>query len=309
MISFALLAAHLLYVVAMPILLTGVINRTKAIWAGRKGPKLLQSAYDLRRLLRKRSVYSITTTFVFRAGAWVVISTVALCSLIAPVFPGFAPISFGYDFVALAYTLALGRVFLMLSALDTGSAFEGMGASREALFSLLAEPAYFLVLGALAMVTGHLALADVVGSIPRTGADWLVVGPTLIALLLLLQIEAARVPVDDPLTHLELTMIHEVMILDHSGPELAAVQYAAAMKLSLYAGLIAAFLNPVPATDTPVLSIAYSVLIAMGVAVLAGCVESVIARLRMRHVPLYATAAVAAGFFTLCAATWIRGLG
>jgi formate hydrogenlyase subunit 4 len=135
----------------------------------------------------------------------------------------FAPLQFSYDFVAVAYILGLARILLMLSAMDVGSSFEGMGAAREASFSSFAEPALFLLLGAACAATGLRSFADVLGSLHHSTSYGFIVLPLVLALFILLQTEAARVPVDDPLTHLELTMIHEVMVLDHSGPELAAM--------------------------------------------------------------------------------------
>ncbi|MFO0722577.1 MAG: NADH-quinone oxidoreductase subunit H [Myxococcota bacterium] len=297
------LLLHGAYLLIAPILLSGLVARTKAIWGGRKGPRLTQTWWDLLRLLRKRSVYSSTTTLVFRVGAPLVFGTTLLGALMVPVLPGFAPFSFSADWIVVAYVFGLGRLFTVLSALDTGSPFEGMGASREALFSALAEPALFLCLGAIGLLTQHPSLAAMTRAIPTGPADALVLLPALIALFILLQTEAARVPVDDPLTHLELTMIHEVMILDHSGPELAALQGAAALKLAVYAGLIASFLNPVPASVSPVLSAMIAVVLTALVAIGVGCVESLIARLKMRAVPWYVGSAALFGLLALLAST------
>ncbi len=284
-------AVHVLLVLALPVLMTGVVNRTKALWAGRKGPRLLQSAWDLQRLWRKRPVYSATATPLFRAGAYVVLLATVLATLVAPMLGGFAPAGFEHDFVLFAYTLGLARLFLMLSALDVGSSFEGMGAAREASFAMLAEPALFLLVGAASVATGHTSFAGLIGQLHASAPyPWLVV-PAVATLFILLQVEAARVPVDDPLTHLELTMIHEVMILDHSGPELAAMQYAAGLKMTLYAGLIAALLNPFDPFATPLACVLTSLAVMLGVAVAVGCVESLVARLRMRWVAGYVLAA------------------
>ena len=133
-----LVVEHVAIVLAMPVLMIGLVNRTKSWWGGRRGPGLLQSGWDLLRLLRKRSVVSTVTTPLFRAGAWVVLAASVLAAQIAPVLGPFAPIAFAHDFIVLAYTLGLARLFLMLSALDVGSAFEGMGGAREALDATLA---------------------------------------------------------------------------------------------------------------------------------------------------------------------------
>ncbi|WP_395701201.1 respiratory chain complex I subunit 1 family protein [Aquabacterium sp.] len=297
-----LIAVHLLLVLAMPVVMVGLVNRTKSWWGGRRGPPITQLAWDLLRLLRKRPVVSQVTTPLFKAGAWVVLAASLLAAMIAPMLGPLAPLQFGRDFIVFAYTLGLARLGLMLSALDTGSPFEGMGSAREASFTAFIEPALFLLVGTAAVVTGQASLADLVGRLAYHDAyAWLVL-PVLAVLFVLLQAEAARVPVDDPLTHLELTMVHEVMVLDHSGPELAAMQYAAAVKLTLYAGLIATLLNPFDLLRQPLPAVAAAVALMMGVAVAQGCVESLVARLRMKRVPQYLLLATAVAAAALLAA-------
>jgi len=292
-------------VLAMPILMVGLVNRSKSLWAGRKGPGLLQSGWDLLRLLRKQPVYSTASTGLFRAGAWVVLAASLLAALIAPILGPLAPLQFGRDFIVFAYTLGLARLFLMLSALDVGSSFEGMGAAREASFTAFVEPALFLLIGSAAVATGQSSFAGLIGQWQHTaGFPWLAL-PVVAVLFVLLQAEASRVPVDDPLTHLELTMVHEVMVLDHSGPELAAMQYAGALKMTIYAGLVAALLNPVDAQAQPALCVAASLAIMGLVAIAVGCVESLVARLRLRHVPGYLMAASACAALCLGAAGWL----
>ncbi len=298
---------HVLIALLMPILLVGVVTRTKARWAGRQGPGLVQSAWDLRRLLAKEPVYSTTSTPLFRAGAWVVLVTTLLAALVAPILGDSAPLRFDHDFILFAYALGLGRLFLMLSALDVGSSFEGMGAAREALFAAVVEPAFFFLIGAATLATGQSSFAGLMGQWHHAASFPWLVGPAVAVLFVLLQAEAARLPVDDPQTHLELTMVHEVMVLDHSGPALAAMQYAAAMKMTIYAGLIAALVNPFDLrTDT-----AAATLFALGamtvVAVAVGCVESLIARLRLRSVPGYLMLASLTAALCLGAAGWLVG--
>lgn len=278
---------HWLFVLAMPILLVGVVNRTKSWWAARKGPRILQFAYDLQRLLGKRPVESATATPLFRAGAYVVLVSAVLAAGMAPMLGQFAPVQFAHDFVVVAYTLGLARIALMVSAMDVGSSFEGMGTAREAAFSTYAEPALFLLIGTASAATGMTSFADLIGHLHNTPYYAIIVAPLVLCLLILLQAEAARVPVDDPLTHLELTMIHEVMILDHSGPELAAMQFAAALKMTLYAGLIAALVNPFNPLTSPVACVLASFGLMLAVALVVGCVESLTARLPMRWVTHY----------------------
>lgn len=304
-----LLFAHLLIVLAMPFLMVGIVNRTKSLWAGRKGPRLTQSLWDLWRLLRKRPVISIVSTPLFRAGAWVVLAASLLASMIAPILGPVAPLQFSHDFIVFAYTLGLARIFLMLSAMDVGSSFEGMGAAREASFTAFVEPALFLLVGTASVATGQTSFAGMIGGWHQANAFPWLAAPAVAVLFVILQAEASRVPVDDPLTHLELTMVHEVMILDHSGPELAAMQYGAAIKMTMYAGLIAALLNPFDPLAEPVACVTASLLIMAAVAVAVGCVESLVARLRMRLVPKYlmlATLVAAAG---LGAGGWLAEMG
>ncbi len=290
---------HWLLVLGMPILLVGTINRTKSWWVGRRGPGLLQSAWDLWRLLGKQPVVSTTASPLFRAGAYVVLVGSLLAMSMIPLLGRFAPFQFAYDFVVVAYTLGLARILLMLSAMDVGSSFEGMGAAREAAFSTYAEPALFLLLGTASAATGLSSFADVIGALHGTVHFSLIVVPLVAALLILLQTDAARVPVDDPLTHLELTMIHEVMVLDHSGPELAAMQYAAALKMTLYAGLIAALVNPFDPLVSPLAAVLVSFGVMLTVAVVVGCIESLTARLPMRRVPAYVLLASAAALLSM----------
>ena len=283
----ALTLVHWAFILSMPILLVGLVNRTKSWWVGRKGPRLLQSAYDLWRLLGKRPVVSATASPLFRAGAYVVLICSLLAASMIPVLGQFAPIQFSHDFVVVAYTLGLARIVLMISAMDVGSSFEGMGAAREASFATFAEPALFLLIGTASAATGMTSFADLIGHLHNTPHYAIIVAPLTIALLILLQAEAARIPVDDPMTHLELTMIHEVMILDHSGPELAAMQYSAALKMTLYAGLIAALINPFNPLTDPLVGVLVSLALMLTVAVVVGCIESLSARLPMRWVPAY----------------------
>jgi formate hydrogenlyase subunit 4 len=278
---------HVAVVLTLPILLVGIVNRTKSLWAGRKGPGLLQSGWDLLRLLRKRPVCSAVATPLFRAGAWVVLAAAVLAAFIAPVLGSFAPLQFNHDFIAFAYTLGLARLFLMLSAMDVGSSFEGMGAAREASFSAFVEPALFLLIGSASIATGQTSFAGLIGHLHSTAAFPALVIPAVAVLFILLQAEASRVPIDDPLTHLELTMIHEVMILDHSGPELAAMQFAGALKMTTYAGLIAALVNPFDPAAAPLAAVLATLAVMALVAVAVGFVESLSARLRMRLVPRY----------------------
>ena len=285
-------AVHILMAIGLPPLLLGVINKTKALFAGRLGPPLLQPYYDLIKLMQKGSVFSTTTTWVFRAGPVVGLVTAALAVLLIPLASSPAPISFTGDMILLAYLLGLGRFFTATAALDTGSSFEGMGAAREATFACLAEPAFFLGLLVLAKLSGSLQLAGMFGG--SLASNWTTAGASLAMVLLswfiILLVENCRIPFDDPNTHLELTMIHEVMVLDHSGPAFGMILYGAAMKLFVFSAMVVRLAFPV-ATGSPWFDWPFFVAGMLLVAVLIGVVESTMARLRMTHVPTLLAAA------------------
>ncbi|HEY9595988.1 MAG TPA: NADH-quinone oxidoreductase subunit H, partial [Spirochaetia bacterium] len=225
-------------------LLTGFINRVKAIVAGRRGQPLLQTWYDIAKLLGKAPLYSRTTTWVFRAGPIVGAATAIAVLILLPWGGGRALVAFDGDVVLFVGLLGLGRFLTILAALDTGSSFEGMGASREAWLSALTEPAVFLALAALAHVSGSLSLSDCLVGLRATGLGAPAVILAAVGTFIVLLAENARIPIDDPTTHLELTMIHEVMVLDHSGVDFAFVQYGAGVKLWIWASLFAAMLIP-----------------------------------------------------------------
>lgn len=287
----------------MPIVMAGVIGRVKSLWSGRKGPPLLQLAYDLRRLARKRPVYSTTTTAIFHVAPFVFLVTSWCSGAIAPLLGARSAAAFPFDFVWFAYVWALGRVGLMLAALDAGSSFEGMGAAREAMFSAALEPALFLVAGALSFSGGHQTLHEIAALELRPGGSTVVWILCVLALLIILQVETSRLPVDDPSTHLELTMVHEVMVLDHSGPDLAAIQLGTATKLFVGASIVATLLNPWSGA-VGVLPAVANLALCVGIAVLIGSVESLIARFKLRAVPQYIAMAVACGGVALLAAIW-----
>ena len=273
-------------------LLPGVVGRTKAVFAGRRGPPLLQPYFDLARLLQKGAVYSRTTTGVFRASPVVGLAATLAAALLLPLRNGEAALDFPGAVVLFVYLLGLARFFTMAAALDTGSSFEGMGASREAAFSSLAEPAVLLSVAVLAVHTHATSFVDAFETLalapPESGrvALWLAGAGLGVALLA----ENARIPVDDPATHLELTMIHEVMTLDHGGPDLAFILEASALKLFLFAGLFARIMLPGASAPGLAGSLVFAVGV-LGVAVAIGAVESVVARLRLPRVPQFLVAA------------------
>jgi formate hydrogenlyase subunit 4 len=276
---------HLLAALLLPPLLIGIIAKTKAAFAGRVGPPWLQAYRDIIKLFRKGAVFSTTTTWIFKFGAVASCMTAAVAALLVPLGAA-APLSFTGDFILFAAVLGLGRFFLMLSALDTGSAFEGMGAAREATFACFAEPVLFFGLLVLARITGQLSLTGMLG--PTLASQWPAAGPALLLILIswfiVLLAENCRIPFDDPNTHLELTMIHEVMVLDHGGPPLGMILYGSALKLFLFAALLVRLILPI---DTGLFLLNW-IFLAAGVVAAAfavGVVESAMARLRMPAVP------------------------
>lgn len=286
------IAIHLALVLSLPPLLLGVIAKTKALFAGRVGPPILQPYYDLAKLARKGVVLSRTTTWVFLAGPAVGLVTAIAAALLVPLGGHPAPVAFDGDFVLLAYALGLGRFFTIAAALDTGSAFEGMGGAREATFSCLAEPALLFGFLVLARASGSYSLSGMLG--PGVAATWSTAGAALAAVavswFVVLLAENSRIPFDDPNTHLELTMIHEVMVLDHSGPPLGMILYGAAVKLFVFGALILGVAVPVDGLD-PWIAWGVFVAAAVALAVAIGVVESIMARLRLVQVPSLLVAA------------------
>jgi formate hydrogenlyase subunit 4 len=291
---------HLLLLLGLAPLLAGIIARVKAVIGGRRGQPLLQLYFDLAKLFRKQMVLSTTTTWLFRAGPLLGFSVPLLASLLVPFGPVQAPLSFSGDLILFVYLLALARFFTILAALDTGSSFEGMGAAREATFAILAEPTVFVVFIVLARVSGSFSLNEMFAPAGLAGFQ----GPAAIALLLVifclfivLLAENCRIPFDDPNTHLELTMIHEVMVLDHSGPDLGLILYGAAMKLLLSAILIANLLRP--DTGSRLLDSLAFIGLVLAVVVAVGLVESAMARLRLVRLPQLLVGTTLLSFFAL----------
>lgn len=277
---------HVAVMLLAPPLLFGVITKIKAWFAGRTGPSLFQPYFDIAKLMRKGLVLSTTTTWVFRAGPIVTLATVLLAGLMVPVGLFKAPISFTGDLILFAYLFGLARFFTTSAALDTGSAFEGMGSAREVTFACLSEPALFFAFMVLAKISGSLSLTPMLHAPAHVlSAD--VAAPLAlisIGLFIVLLAETCRIPVDDPNTHLELTMIHEAMVLDHSGPLFGIILYASSLKLLVLSTVLLHVIAPVYTGvgwyDWPLY-----VFELVGLASIIGMVESVMARLQMRHVP------------------------
>ena len=298
--SFTAIVALVLLVSAAPII-PGVIARTKAILTGRRGSPVLQLYVDLFKLARRGVVYSTTSTWIFRLAPVVLVATTLAAAVLLPLDGRASLLRFGADAVAFAYLLALGRFALVLAALDTGSSFEGMGASREVTFASLVEPGLFVVLAALGVMANDFSLTAMLGAgSTRAGGVTLPPASVMLAVSLfaLALAECSRIPVDDPATHLELTMVHEVMVLDHSGPDLAMILYANALKLALFSAIIAFVLIPGSRLAGWLgLVVLLASFVVVGLAI--GIVESAMARLRLPKVSLYIAAGSALALFGL----------
>ena len=278
---------------------SALILKVKAFFGGKKGPPLLINYFTLLKLFKKGSVYSTSTTVIFKMGPMVSLSAALTVLMFLPI-AGQPPLfSFNGDVILLLYLLGLGRFFTIAAAMDTASPFEGMGAAREAYFPIICEATLFMILILFTILTGQLSLAAYFSS-GQPLMLWQTAGSPLlfvvIAFFIILLTENSRVPVDDPATHLELTMIHEVMVLDHSGPDFALIELGAFLKLFFYATLVSLLICPFslgsPAAD---IGLFFCILALVYAAV--GVTESVMARFRMDKVPQFVLTSFALAFF------------
>lgn len=233
----------LLLILISALFFVGIIKKVKARIAARKMPSILQPAYDVIRLFKKGAIYSRTTSFIFKIAPLVYFSSVLLAALFIPIGSQKALLSFEGDFVFFAYLLGIGKFMMIISAMDTGSSFEGMGANREALYSMLVEPAFFILAGSLALFTDNISFNDLFLHLKLDTSLYYIIGiASTYVLIYIAMVENSRMPVDDPKTHLELTMIHEVMILDNSGFDLGLIHIVTWLKFSIYGALISNFI-------------------------------------------------------------------
>ena len=263
----------------------GFVVRTKSIASGRKGPGVFQPMKDIIRLWKKGSVYSKTTSFIFQIAPTAYFTSVIMAILMIPHGNNPGLISFDGDFVFFAYVLTFGKFLMIISALDTGSSFEGMGASREALFSMLVEPAFFILMGSFALLTGHTSFHSIFSMLHYgSNISYMLGVLASIVFVLIAMIENSRMPVDDPKTHLELTMIHEVMILDNSGFDLGLIMFTTHLKFAMYGAMISNFFIGMLPLE---ISIPMFFAIQAGFAITVGLIESFMARFRMGHNPQF----------------------
>lgn len=278
---------HLILILLFAPLLLGIIGKTKALFAGRYGAPFLQPYYDMWKLWRKGMVISETATWIFSTGPVLGFFVPLLAILFVPLGPLAAPLSFTGDMIFILYLLALCRFFTATAALDTGSSFEGMGAAREVTFAALVEPTFLFCLLILVALAGESSIG-ILFSHAAIIEGWHVASASLgivcFSLFLVMLTESCRIPFDDPNTHLELTMIHEVMVLDHSGRSFALILHGAAMKLFFFGALMSAIAFP---WRTGMLWLDLVLfLLSLGIlAVVIGIVESTMARLRLIRIP------------------------
>ena len=274
---------NILIVLFVPFLMLGVIKKTKAFWGGRYGASVFQALYDFIKLMKKDFVISKTTSGVFRITPVIVIASVLFAALFVPLASSSAIINMEAGFIVFAYILSFSKFFSLISAMDTGSSFEGMGASREACFTTIVEPAFFMLLASIMALSGNYTF-DSLGKIIENAGGYgiLICIFAILVLFIMILTEGSRVPVDDPATHLELTMIHEVMILDNSASDLALISWANGIKMLLLSSLIAAIVIP-QGIGTGFSICAYLGLMFL-ISVIIGTIESATARIRMSHV-------------------------
>jgi len=287
-----LVVAQTIVLLAVSPFIVGLIRKVKARLQVRRGASVFQPYADLAKLFRKQPVVSTTTSWIFTATPYIVFASTLAAGLLVPVFLSSTPLNFAGNIIALVYLLALGTFFLMLAGLDAGSAFGGMGSSREAIVASLTEPAMILSIFAIALTAGSTNLSTIVHKTALL--EGIVIDPTphlmaLAALFIVAIAETGRVPVDNPATHLELTMIHEAMILEYSGRYLALVEWAAGLKLVVFLTLIANVFAPwgIATTLEPTalgIGLATYLLKVSGLAVLIGVLESMFAKLRLFRV-------------------------
>ncbi|MGN0004453.1 MAG: respiratory chain complex I subunit 1 family protein [Candidatus Gastranaerophilaceae bacterium] len=274
---------NLIILLFIPFLMMGIIKKTKAFWSGKEGASILQPLYDFIRLMKKDFVISTTTSEVFQIAPIVNIAAVVFAALFVPLASGEAIINVPAGLIIFAYTLGVGKFLSLISAMDTGSSFEGMGASREACFTTIVEPAFFILIASIMTLSGNYtfdALSKIISSAGSYGI--LIIVFAVVILFIMVLVEGSRVPVDDPATHLELTMIHEVMILDNSGSYLAFFTWANGIKIMLISSLIAKMIIPEN------IGLTFAILLYLAVmfviSALIGTIESSMARIRMSHV-------------------------
>ena len=294
--------AQMALVLLLPPLLLGLVRKLKARLLSRRGPSLLQPYRDLARLLRKDVVLAPNASALFRVAPYMIFALIFASAALVPTFATGLPLSAAGDIIAIIALLASARFFLALAGLDIGTSFGGIGASREVMIATLAEPAMIMIVFTIALVAGSTQLTTLAGFMqsPQVGLR-VSLGLALIALVMVAIAENGRIPIDNPATHLELTMVHEAMILEYSGRHLAVIELAASLKLLLYISLIACLFLPWGLAQSGAGVLAYGVgmatylgKLALGGALLA-LFETMIAKMRVFRLPGFIGAALMLG--------------
>lgn len=264
----------------MPLLLLGLINKTKAFWAGKQGSPVLQSYLDFIKLLKKGLIINQNTSFLYNLAPTVSLGAVFFAGLFVPGIAGYSVLNFNGNFILFCYILGLSRFFMVLAAFDAGSSFEGMGANREIIFSLIVEPALFILFGSLVLLNPeHLNFSSLLSGVSES-AIFIILAVIIVFIAELT--EACRVPVDDPKTHLELTMIHEVMVLDYSGIDLGIIHFISGLKIFIYNSIIINIILPAESISTTIF-----ILMQLILSVFIASLESCVSRFRMSLVPQF----------------------
>jgi formate hydrogenlyase subunit 4 len=313
--DFAVQGMQMILVLLLAPGVTGLIRKLKARLLRRQGPPVLQPYRDLLRLLRKEVVLADNASWLFRAAPYLIFATTWVAAALVPTFATGLLFNWTADLIAIVALLGSARFFLTLAGMDVGTGFGGIGSSREVMIASLAEPAMIMIVFSLALLVGSTQLSNIAQFMvsPNVGLR-VTLGLALISLVMVGIAENARIPVDNPATHLELTMVHEAMVLEYSGRHLALIELAASLKLLLYLSLIACLFLPwgmVPVRSGPLAYViggsAYALKLAFGCAALA-LFETVIAKMRVFRVPTFLGAALMLGLLGALLLFVSRGL-
>ena len=298
----ALQGAEMVLVLLLSPLLTGLVRKVKARLNRRQGPPLLQPYRDLIRLMRKEAVIAESASWLFRVAPYIIFAVTWVAASLVPTFGSGLLFSWSADLIAIIALLGSARFFLALAGMDVGTAFGGIGSSREVMIASLAEPAMLMIVFTLALIAGSTQLSTMAAFMVSPAVGLRVsLGLAVIALVMVAIAENARIPVDNPATHLELTMVHEAMVLEYSGRHLALVDLAAQLKLLLYVSLIASLFTPwgiANAAAGPQALAIGAVTYAAKLAVLGALLavfETAIAKMRVFRVPQFLGAALMLG--------------
>jgi formate hydrogenlyase subunit 4 len=294
--------AQMLLVLLLSPLLTGFVRKLKARMLRRRGPPLLQPYRDLVRLMRKEVVLAESASWLFRVAPYLIFAATWVAASLVPTFGTGLLFSWSADLIAIIALLGSARFFLALAGLDVGTSFGGIGSSREMMIASLAEPAMIMIVFTLALIAGSTQLSTIAGFMGSSGVGLRVsLGLALVALIMVAIAENARIPVDNPATHLELTMVHEAMVLEYSGRHLALIELSSSLKLLLYLSLIACVFAPwgIASPGAPLGALVLGMAIFLGKLAVGGFLlalfETSIAKMRVFRVPEFLGAALMLG--------------